>query len=155
MKALTCALSIALFALTACSKDKPADASGQGPAAAPKSGSLSTKEGFEAKLQSMGVKVFDKCRFEKMDKSSTSYSMWFVLKTDDHKADYEAFQKMYKDFYADELEPKGWKSLSQYAGPGKQQYMKGSDNFSVWMIPPELAKMGKEKPLPCVITIER
>ena len=160
MKIFGCALSIAVISLAGCSKDKSTDASGSQPAAersaaAPKSGSLGTKEGFEAKLQSMGVKVFEKCQFEKMDKNSTSYSMFFVLKTDDHKADYEAFQKMYKDFYANELEPKGWKSLNQYAGPGRQQYMKGSENFSVWMITPALAKVGKETPLACVITIER
>ncbi|MFA6316865.1 MAG: hypothetical protein WC943_05550 [Elusimicrobiota bacterium] len=160
MKTLAWAISLAFIALAGCSKDKSADGSSKGPAAeksaaAHKSGSLSTKEGFEAKLQSMGVKVFEKCQFEKMDKNSTSYSMFFILKTDDHEADYEAFQKMYKDFYANELQPKGWKDLSQYGGPGKQQYMKGSDNFSVSMITPKLAKAGKETPLACVITIEK
>ena len=160
MKILACALSLVFTALTGCSKDKSADHSSKKPAAeksaaAPRSGSLSTKEGFEAKLQSMGVKVFEKCQFEKMDKSSTAYSMWFVLKTDNHKSDYEAFHKMYKDFYTNELQPKGWKSLNQYVGPEKQQYMNGSDNFSVWMMSPALAKVGKETPLTCVITIER
>ncbi|OGR57751.1 MAG: hypothetical protein A2X36_03255 [Elusimicrobia bacterium GWA2_69_24] len=160
MKTLACTLSLVFVALAGCSKDQSADNSSkksavEKSAAAPKSGSLSTKEGFEEKLQSMGVKVFEKCQFEKMGKSSTSYSMFFVLKTDNHKADYEAFQKMYKDFYANELQPKGWKDLSQFAGLGGQTYMKGSENFSVSMITPALAKLGKGTPLTCAISIER